>query len=357
MGAFFVIGNGTIFVANCRFLKLLKVLYRLNSIRREAGFDTFVVILLLSIVVAAFWPSFGFEGGGESLGEIANWGVSLIFFFYGLKIERSTLLRDLSNWKLHFVVQLITFLLFPLIAIGAMLVLGGSTDSMMWLGVLFLAALPSTVSSSVVMVSIAGGNIPSAIFNASISGIIGIFVTPLWMKLFYDTAAGAIDVGDIIIKLSLQVLLPVVVGFIFNFKFGEWARKNSRRLKLFDQTVILLIVYSSFSDSFEKGLFEGHTTKELALLTLSMATLFLGIYGLTYLIERVLRFSREDGITALFCGSKKSLIHGTVISKALFPNAGMAGIVLLPLMIFHIVQLVAASIIAQKLSKSAPPIS
>jgi len=201
------------------------------------------------------------------------------------------------------------------------------------------------------MVSIAKGNIPAAIFNASISSLIGVVVTPLWVGLFIASATGDFDVTQIVIKLILQVLLPVIIGISLNSRFGAIAEKYKKLLKYFDQAVILTIIYTSFCKSFSEHLFEGFSALELAGLAAGMMALFFAVFFCVGLLSRLLGFSDEDRITVLFCGSKKSLVHGTVMSKVLFQHSTITGIVLLPLMLYHALQLIAASIIAQGMAR------
>lgn len=256
----------------------------------------------------------------------------------------------LGNWKMHVVIQLTTFVLFPLLVL---LIKPLFHDSIfpLWLGIFFLAALPSTVSSSVVMVSIAKGNIPAAIFNASLSSMLGIFITPLWTGLFIAADTGSFDVSSILLKLCLQVLLPVALGLILHRYFGHFAEKHNKTLKLFDQSIILLIIYTSFCKSFAEHLFDGLGVTRILLLAAGMIVLFFLVFGLMNIISRLLHFSRNDRITVVFCGSKKSLVHGTVMSKVLFPQSTLSGIIILPLMLYHALQLIAASIIAQKMGR------
>lgn len=303
------------------------------------------------ILLAYFLPQPGMIKEPVSLEEIANVGVSFIFFFYGLRLSIDKLKAGLANWKMHIVVQLMTFLFFPLIVLASRPLFVGTDFELLWLGIFFLAALPSTVSSSVVMVSIAKGNIPAAIFNASISSLIGVIVTPLWVGLFIASATGYFDVTDIVIKLVLQVLLPVVVGIGLNSRFGGIAEKYKKYLKYFDQAIILTIIYTSFCKSFSEHLFEGFSVLELIGLAVGMMALFFAVFFCVGLLSRFLGFSDEDRITVLFCGSKKSLVHGTVMSKVLFQHSTIGGIVLLPLMLYHALQLIATSIIAQRMAR------
>ncbi|MFD2513358.1 bile acid:sodium symporter family protein [Pontibacter locisalis] len=305
------------------------------------------------ILFAYLWPQIGLDREPISLGDVANYGVSAIFFFYGLRLSPEKLKAGLSSWRLHLVVQLSTFVLFPLLILSLHPFFEGGNKELLWLGTFYLAALPSTVSSSVVMVSIAGGNIPAAIFNASISSLMGIFITPLWMGLFLTSSTESFDLGSIMGKLILQVLMPVIVGILLHRYWGGFAERNKSRLRVFDQVIILLIVYTSFSESFARKMFSGYSFIDILALGAAMVALFFLVYGVIHAISSVLGFNREDRITAIFCGSKKSLVHGTVMSKVLFPDANMVGIILLPIMLYHALQLLAASVISQSMARKA----
>lgn len=324
-----------------------KVLLFLSNI----GFDGFILALLAMIVLASIYPQGGIGEGPYSLSSLASYGVSAVFFFYGLRLSGKKLKAGLSNWKLHLLVQSSTFVLFPLLLLLFKPLFINSSAHVLWLGAFFLASLPSTVSSSVVMVSIAEGNIPAAIFNASISSIIGVFITPLWMQLAITTSGESTDLKSIFVKLILQVLLPVIIGLALHVKWGTFAEKYKKQLKYFDQLIILIIVYTAFCDSFARHMFSNVGMVEIGLLALCMLALFFFMYWLLTALCNLLGFNREDRITTVFCGSKKSLVHGTVMSKVLFANSTIAGILLLPLMLYHALQLIMASMLAQRLAR------
>ncbi|MCE6990896.1 bile acid:sodium symporter family protein [Dyadobacter sp. CY323] len=319
---------------------------------RKAGLDGFMLALLSMILLAWLWPYPGMDTSPFHLSEISTVAVSIIFFFYGLRLSPEKLRTGLVNWKLHVMVHLSTFLLFPLIALAFKPMFKTEEDQTLWLAIFFLTALPSTVSSSVVMVSIARGNIPAAIFNASISSLIGVFVTPLWMGVVMDAGPEHFDLLAVVGKLSLQVLLPVFAGIMLNKRWGHFAESHKKYIRYFDQSSILLIVYTSFCESFGEHLFSSLGLKEIVLLGIGMLGLFFAIYFLLTFICNILKFSREDQITAVYCGSKKSLVQGAVMSKVLF-SGPQAGIMLLPIMIYHALQLIVASIIAQRLSRGS----
>jgi sodium/bile acid cotransporter 7 len=311
--------------------------------------DNFIVGIAIVVAVAFIFPHGTQEPYAGTLDLIARIGISLIFFFYGLKLSVIQLVQGLKNWKLHVLIQLTTFLFFPLLILSFYpFVVSDELSKSLFLGFLFLAALPSTVSSSVVMVSIAKGNLPAAIFNASISGLIGIAVTPLWMGLFIQKSGSTIPLSDVYTTLLFEILLPVIVGLLLQPLFGTVVQRFRKQLTLFDKSVILLIIYKSFAVSFENKIFTAVSYTQLLLILLAVIVLFYVVFFFTGFISKKLTISYPDQTTAQFCGTKKSLVHGTVFSKILFTSSGALGIILLPLMLFHAFQIIATSIIAEK---------
>lgn len=327
----------------------MSVLSRLTKKASSYGFDGFLLGIAIAILLAYIFPSVGAKESPIPLAEIANFCVSLIFFFYGLKLSPQKLKEGLANWKLHVLVHASTFILFPLLVILLHKIIPSFQSDVFWTGLFYLAALPSTVSSSVVMVSIARGNMPAAIFNASISSLLGVFITPIWMEFWMsEKATDDFDLSSVIIKLLIQVVVPVLLGLLLHRKYVWFAEKYNKRLKQFDQSIILLIIFTAFCESFSENVFALIGVKDLLQLLISTVALFFLVLELTNLLSRLLGFNREDRITLIFCGSKKSLVHGTVMSKILFPTSDQMGLILLPLMVYHTAQLIIASIIANK---------
>jgi solute carrier family 10 (sodium/bile acid cotransporter), member 7 len=319
---------------------------------RRVGMNNFFFLLIAMILLAKLFPFWGTENSPLPLKTITGAGISFIFFFYGVKLSPQKLKEGLSNWKLHLVVQSTTFLVFPMVVLF-FYGLFGEEGSYLWLGTFYLAALPSTVSSSVVMVSIAGGNLPAAIFNASISSMVGIFITPLWMDVMLPENAVSFDLTDTFIKLSLQVLFPVIIGLLLHARLIGFVNRHQKALKNFDQGIILLIVFTAFAESFAEDMFAGHSSGELIGLGALMLVFFGLMLALMYYISKGLKFSRADTITVMFCGSKKSLVQGAVMGRVMFPDPVIFGIILLPLMIYHALQLMAGSALAQRMGEKA----
>lgn len=313
--------------------------------------DKFVIAIACAVLLAYIFPQVGAPGSPVPINTIASIGIALIFFFYGLKLSPDKIRSGLKNWKLHVLIQSATFFLFPLVVLAAKPFVS-ETQHGLWLGTFFLATLPSTVSASVVMVSIAKGNMPAAIFNASISGVLGIIFTPLWMSLFIHQHHTNTSYAQIYEQLILQIIVPLAAGLFLQKKWHNWAVKNSKRINVFDKSVIFLIVYKSFSASFTEHVFADIEWVDIIILLVCVLLLFIIIYSLIFLVASLLKFSREDKTAALFCGSKKSLVHGTVFSKVLFGNMAGIGVMLLPLMLFHAAQILIISAIASRIERS-----
>ncbi|WP_426491682.1 bile acid:sodium symporter family protein [Hymenobacter sp. 102] len=327
---------------------------RLIALLRRAGLlDWFLLGLLGMVGLAYFFPAVGGKASPVPWKAITTAGVALIFFFYGLRLSLDKLRAGLRNWRLHVVVQFITFVAFPLLALAVRPLFEAEKGQQLWQSIFFLCALPSTVSSSVVMVSMARGNLPAAIFNASISSLLGIVLTPLWTSLFLSTSADGGHLWSLAVSLLWQVIVPVVAGVLLNRRFGAFAERHKSTLRISDQVVILLIVFTAFCESFEQGIFRSYAARDVALLALGMVGLYLAIGGAVWMLSRLLGFSREDRITALFCGSKKSLVHGSVMASLLFPGMAATGLLLLPLMLYHALQIILASMMAQQMGRQA----
>ncbi|WP_046243386.1 bile acid:sodium symporter family protein [Hymenobacter terrenus] len=317
----------------------------------RAGLDWFLLALIGVVALAYFQPGLGSKASPVPWKTITTVGVALVFFFYGLKLSVEKLRAGMRNWRLHTLVQLATFGLFPALALLARPFFGAEKGDLLWQSIFFLCALPSTVSTSVVMVSIAGGNLLAAIFNASVSSLLGILLTPLFTSWFLHTGTGGSQLWRLAGQLLWQVVLPVGAGILLNSRFSVFAERQKARLRIFDQVTILLIVFTAFCDSFAEGIFSRYQPADVVKLSAGMVGLYLVVFGVIWSASRTLGFSRADQVVAVFCGSKKSLVHGSVMASLLFPASAATGLILLPLMLYHALQIILASSMAQYLGR------
>lgn len=317
--------------------------------------NIFLLLLITMVIAGKLIPFRNEYNEYFNLSGFIDWGIAAIFLLYGLKLNLKEIIKDISNWKLHLLVQSGTFILFPLLVFLFYGFVKDTAYFMTWLSIFFLASLPSTVSSSVVMVSIAKGNVTSAIFNASISGIIGIIMTPLLMSFFIHPDQENVNNSEIIQQLLLKVLLPIILGILLNPVFKNLVTKYSKIIAEFDKMIILLIVYESFSDAFTENVFASVPITVFVMIAASVIILFFSVYEILKLMAKKLHFRREDIITATFCGSKKSLVHGSLFVMVLGIAEDQKVLFLLPVMIYHSFQLFYVSWLANKIEKKNTP--
>lgn len=307
----------------------------------------FILAIFIAIGIAYFYP----EGTQLlPLKTITDIGIGLIFFFYGLKLAPAEFKAGLLNYKVHIIIQVTTFIVFPLICLLCLPLFEDGLRSELWIALFFLGTLPSTVSSSVVMVALAKGNLPTAIFNASLSGLIGIVATPLWIGFILEKTTD-FDFLVVLQKLCLQIIVPLAIGLFLQRYFGNLARKYGRQLSLFDKTTIILIIYSSFSNSFTSELFNTLALDELLKMAAIVLVLFFIIFFGLAAFSNLIGLNTEDKIAAQFCGTKKSLVHGSVMVRVIFGNAASSGLLLLPIMLYHSAQLILVAWFAEKYRK------
>jgi sodium/bile acid cotransporter 7 len=313
------------------------VIQRLFSV-----FEPFILSLLATVLLASLLPARG--GYAMFASYLADAGIVLLFFLHGAKLSREAIWGGLRNWPLHLAVLATTFLFFPLIGLGLSHLPG--VDSSLATGILFLTLLPSTVQSSIAFTAIARGNVAAAICSASFSNLLGIVVTPALVALTMQAEGGAGVSLASVEGILLQLLAPFVAGHLLRPWIGGFVGRHKAMLTIVDRGSILLVVYTAFGAAVVEGLWTRVSPGDLGRLVL-LCLLLLGIVlTTTYIIARLMRLSPEDAIVLQFCGSKKSLASGVPMAGVLFP-AAQVGIVLLPVMLFHQIQLIACAMLAR----------
>ena len=315
--------------------------------------DGFTFALLAAVGLATVLPCRG--QAAVWLDRCTDAAIMLLFFLHGAKLSRGAILRGLTHWRLHLAVFASTFVLFPLLG---WLLLGPLSRALLTpplaLGVLFVCTLPSTVQSSIAFTSIAGGNVPAAVVSASLSSLIGIVLTPLLVELLLATHGGQAPGAAGVWQIVKLLLLPFALGHLLRPWVGRWVDRHRPLLGFTDRGTILLVVYAAFGEAVVEGLWRA--TDPMALLaTLAMGALLLALALLcTSAAGRLFGFARADRITLVFCGSKKSLASGVPMAKILFATqAGGLGALLLPLMIFHQMQLMVCAVLARRYASHA----
>ncbi|MGY5453268.1 bile acid:sodium symporter family protein [Agarivorans sp. MS3-6] len=315
--------------------------------------EWFLLGMLLAIFAALLLPNLGRSGGVLQLDSVTGIGIAIIFFLHGVGLSPREIRQGIQNWRLHLLVQSTTFLFYPLL----WLLLGDALHALMpsalAFGFCFLFTLPSTISSSVAMTSIAKGNVAGAVFNASLSSLLGVLITPLLVQLFMGFDGVSMDIGATVSAICKMLLLPMVTGQLLRpFLLNSFQRHKNVVNKI-DKWVILLIVYNAFCDSVVENIWDGFslTTLLLALL-MCILVLLTVINGLVY-VARKLHFAVEDEIAAVFCGSKKTLAAGVPMAKVIFGSDPNLGMLLLPIMLYHPIQIFYCAILANRYAARA----
>lgn len=291
-----------------------------------------------------------FPGYNEALhlDLITNIGVALIFFLYGLKLNLAEILQDLNNWKLHLGILAFTYIVFPLVILLFYPVANLLDYQDVWLALFFLGCLPSAIASAVMLVNLSGGNIPGAIVSASVSGLAGIILTPALMSFFLrELAETGPSFSAMVSDLSIQILLPLVVGLLLNRVVGKFFQRHSHAWTWFDKVTIWLIIYKTFSGSFASKIFVTYGLDKLVIIAVFVVLLFFAMLRLSAKAASLMKFSKPDAYTLSFCGSTKSLIHGSIMAAIIFGDGPGTGFYLLPVLLYHPLQILLGSFIAQ----------
>ena len=307
--------------------------------------DNFTLILIGLVVLATVLPVQGESAYIADL--VTNFAIGLLFFLHGAKLPTQAVIAGLAHWRLHGLVFACTFLLFPLVGLALKPVLVPTIGRDLYHGVLFLCALPATVQSAIAFTSIARGNVAAAICSAATSSLIGIFLTPVLVLLLLGATVQSMPLGEAIGNITLQLLVPFVAGQICRRWIGGWVDRNKAWLKYVDQTSIYLVIYTAFSRAVVEGIWNQLPVAQLIALTIACCVLLALILVIVNVLARRLNFSIEDRITILFAGSKKSLAAGVPMAQVLFAGTSM-GTLLLPLMIFHQIQLMVCAVLAKR---------
>jgi len=305
--------------------------------------DWYLVLIIAMAVLAAVLPARGTTA--DVLGWVTKVAIAGVFFLHGARLSREAVVRGLAHWRLHLLVLASTFVLFPLLALGVVALPAWITPPELAAGIIYLGCLPSTIQSSIAFVSVARGNVPAAVASASASNLLGVFLTPLLVGVLLH-AQGGVSASSFW-AIVIQLLVPFLAGQVLRRWIGEWVRAKNGVLSRLDRGSILLVVYTAFSGAVVEGVWSKLSALDLGRLLVICLALLGAVLAITALAARVLGFTKEDEIAIVFCGSKKSLASGAPMAAAIFSPA-VAGIALIPLMIFHQIQLMACAAIAQR---------
>ena len=313
--------------------------------------DRFTVGIVISVILGLLLPCEGSMATGFDW--LTNAAIVLLFYLYGVKLSRESVIAGLLNWRLQLMVFGFTFIFFPLVMPLLRPLFEPLVGASLFMGLIYVACLPSTVQSSIAFTAVAGGNVPAAVCSASVSSLLGVFLTPLLVGLlFTHTQQGSSEVGlDTFLKISFQILLPFILGQFSQRRLQQWVNEHKALIKWNDQGTIWLVIYTSFSGATANGYWNMLESKYLLGLILVCAVFLCLTFAATWYSSRWMGFNRQDRITIVFCGSKKSLAVGAPMMMAIFGE--LDNNLLLPLMVFHQVQLMACAQLARLWQKQS----
>ncbi len=311
--------------------------------------DYFLLAIIAAAVVASFLPASGV--GAEILSWATKVAIFCLFFLYGARLHPKEALAGLTHWRLHLVILAFTFVVFPLVGLAIGQLPAWLISPALIPGLVYVTLCPSTVQSSINFTSIARGNVAGAIVSASASNLLGVFLTPLLAIALMNTS-GQANVGlGAIVDLMLQILLPFILGQLARRWTADFVARH-KKLKLFDQASIVLVVYSAFSEGVREGIWTMVSLRDILALIAVCLVLLAFMLWLTWFVAQRLGFDRADVIAIQFCGTKKSLATGLPMATVLFVGQPI-GLIMLPLMVFHQAQLMACSWLATRYAREA----
>lgn len=313
--------------------------------------DGYILLILGMVVLASVLPARGEVR--PALEAAVSIGIGLVFFLHGARLSREAVIAGATQWRLHALILASTFVLFPLLTLGAASLPAWVLPASLAPGLVFLGCLPSTIQSSIGFTAIARGNVAATVAAATASNLIGIALTPVLAGLLLHRTGGGVSLEGLQ-AIVLQLLAPFLAGHLLRPWIGGFVGRHSRVLSRLDRGSILLVVYAAFSDAVTGGLWSRLGALDLVRLTLVCGVLLALVLGLTLAAARAMKLSTPDEITLVFCGSKKSLASGVPMAGVLFPGDAL-GLVLLPVMIFHQIQLMVVAVIAQRYSERPDP--
>ncbi|MFI5673944.1 bile acid:sodium symporter family protein [Streptomyces cellulosae] len=311
--------------------------------------DPYILLLLGTVGLAALVPARG--TGADVASGASTAAIAFLFFLYGARLSTREAMDGLKHWRLHVTVLACTFVVFPLLGLAARGLVPVFLTHPLYQGLLFLTLVPSTVQSSIAFTSMARGNVPAAICAGSFSSLVGILVTPLLAAALLGSGGGGFS-ADSVLKIVLQLLVPFLAGQVLRRWIGGFVARHKKVLGLVDRGSILLVVYTAFSEGMVQGIWHQVSPIRLGGLLVVEVVLLAVMLTLTWYGGKALRFGRADRIAIQFAGSKKSLASGLPMASVLF--GAHASLAVLPLMLFHQMQLMVCAVIAKRRSRDEP---
>ncbi len=306
--------------------------------------DRFILVLLATIGVATVLPARG--DSLSAVGMVSNAAIFSLFFFHGLRLPREAVWAGVKHWRLQVAIFAISFGAIPLFGLALSAAVPAMLTPELWLGVLFLCALPSTVQAAIAYASMARGNVAASVVASAISNLAAVVLTPVLLAALAQIGSGGGD-ASAVGKIAALLLLPFALGQVMRRWLAGWAEKRRATIARLDRLTIVLAIYTAFSAAVVEGLWSRLDLAEFGRLTIVVLILLTLSFSTCWLLGRAMGLSREDRVTLLFSGAHKSLATGAPMARILFP-AATAGVIVIPLMLYHQLQLMISAWLAAR---------
>ncbi|MDP3748673.1 MAG: bile acid:sodium symporter family protein [Phenylobacterium sp.] len=322
----------------------------IRGVLKNLGLDWYIAAIVGMVVLASILPARG--EAAPVVATATKFGIALVFFLHGAKLSPDAVIKGLLHWRLHGLVLVTTFILWPLTGLGAAALPSWVLPAALAPGVVFLACLPSTIQSQIGFTAIARGNVAAAVCGASASNLIGMVATPVMAGVLLGAQGEGVSLASLQ-AILLQLLAPFLAGQLLRPWVAGFIQRHAKPFGLVDRGSILLVVYNAFSGAVVAGIWNQVTALDLARIMLICVVLLAMSLGFMVWVARTRGFSTEDEIAIVFGGSNKSLAAGVPMAGVLFP-AATVGFILLPLMLYHQFQLITCAALAQRYAKRVP---
>jgi solute carrier family 10 (sodium/bile acid cotransporter), member 7 len=325
------------------------------ALKRWMAQNWFLIGLVVVVLLSWRFPEPGAAGGMLRSEVFSRLGVVLIFFFQGLTLSLSVLKLGVMQWRLHLFVQIFVFLVIPLLAL-AMITVGASIFSEeLRLGFIFLAVLPTTIATCVAYTAMTGGNVAGAVFNSTLANLSGIFITPLWIGAWLQAGGETLPLGKLFLDISLLLLAPLLFGQIVRPLSANWVDARKKYFSIGNSLIILFIVYAAFCNSWVNNIWSSEGSEATLLAAAGAVLLFSLAVGLSFAGIRIFGFEHPNAMAILFCSPQKTLAAGVPLANLIFAGHPGVGLILLPIMFYHPLQLLAGGILINRINKIRQP--
>lgn len=308
--------------------------------------DPMIAVLVIATLAGFFLPAT--DAAREPAQIVTNVAIFALFLVNGMRVARSEIAKGFVNWRFFLPLTLFVFGAMALFGLGFSFLAAWMLPPMVAIGFLYLGTLPSTIQSAISYTTLAEGNAALSVVGAALINIIGVFVTAPLFALLGGGALAELS-GDTIIRIGLILILPFAIGQASQGWTRDWVLKHKSRIVWLDRIVIGIAVYVAFSGAVEQGLGSMFGLLDWSALLAIVIAFLLVANVAAWLASGALAYPMADRKAFLFAASQKSVAIGAPLAAILFVPE-IAGFVIAPLLLYHLLQLIIAAPLASLLA-------